>query len=194
VTHDPTGRAANGICWPTPSGSCWTRKKADRQAVTRSHFIGASLALAVAAFAQSADAQVYGSTTHTVTVQVSPITVIGVDIAALTLQISSGTPGQETMTVTNAASSLLWGTNSSTQKITANTSNAAPLFDLRLVAVNPTGGSVTSEFSLSTTPHDLLLNVGRSLGSCTLRYTGVALASQAPGSDTHVITFTVQSQ
>jgi len=159
-----------------------------------SHLIGAGIALAVAAFAQRASAQVFGSTAHTVTVQVAPITVIGVDLAALTLQISSGTPGQETMTVTDATSKLLWGTNSSNQKITANTDNAAPLFDLRLVAVNPTGGSVTSEFSLSTTPHDLLLNVGQSLGSCTLQYRGVALASQAPGSDTHVITFTVQSQ
>jgi hypothetical protein len=161
--------------------------------VTRSHFIGASIALA-AAFAQSADAQVFGTTTHTVTVQVSPITLLGVDIGSLSLQITGGTPGRDTMTVTNSASRLLWGTNSSTRKITAGTNLAAPRFQLRLVAVSPSHGSAAAEFALSTTARDLLLNIGRSTGSCTLRYTGVALASQGSGTDTHVITFTVQSQ
>jgi hypothetical protein len=48
--------------------------------------------------------------------------------------------------------------------------------------------------TLSTSAQDLLLNIGRSSGSCTLLYTGIALASQGTGNDVHVITFTVAAQ
>jgi hypothetical protein len=47
---------------------------------------------------------------------------------------------------------------------------------------------------LDSNPRDLVLNVGRSLGNCTLKYTGTALASQGVGTDVHTITFTVTAQ
>jgi hypothetical protein len=102
--------------------------------------------------------------------------------------------GEDMMTVTDQNSRLLWGTNSSGRKITASTSLVAPLFRLALVAVSPTAGTAAPEITLSTIPRDLLLNIGRTSGSCSLRYTGTALASQGVGTDVHSITFTVQSQ
>jgi hypothetical protein len=47
---------------------------------------------------------------------------------------------------------------------------------------------------LGTAPQDLILNIGRSQGSCTLRYTVTALASKGIGTDSHTITFTVTTQ
>jgi len=160
---------------------------------------GCCAALA-AAFAflpvQAAHAQVFGAAGHTVTVQVSVITAVQVTGGSVNLNISSANvvAGQDQMTAVDQSTSLLWGTNSSGRKISVSTSLAAPKFTLKLLALNPTQGTAAAEVTLSASAHDLLLNVGRSTGSCTLRYTGVALASQGTGNDVHVITFTVQAQ
>jgi hypothetical protein len=102
--------------------------------------------------------------------------------------------GQDQMSVVDASTSLLWGVNSSTKKITVQTNLGAPLFALKLVALNPTQGTAAPEVTTSTTANDLLLDIGRSSGTCTLQYTGVALASQGTGTDSHLITFTVANQ
>jgi len=146
--------------------------------------------------AEKAAAQTFGSDSHNVTVQVAQVTRLSVSTGTVDLTISdvNAVAGEDMMTVTDQNSRLLWGTNSSGRKITASTSLAAPLFQLALVAVSPTAGTAAPEMILSTVPRDLLLNIGRTSGSCFLRYTGTAFASQGVGTDAHSITFTVQSQ
>jgi hypothetical protein len=136
------------------------------------------------------------SANHTVTVQVSTITALQVSSGTVNMTINGANAiaGQNTMTTTNTATNLLWGINSSLKKVTVKTSLASQKFALRVLALSPTQGTAAPEASLSTTSQDFLLNVGRSSGSCTIQYTGVALASQGTGTDAHTITFTVQTQ
>lgn len=133
---------------------------------------------------------------HTVTVQVSPITMLQVSSGTVNMTIdgSNALAGQDVMTTTNTSTSLLWGINSSLKKITVQTSLVSPKFTLKLVALTPSQGSAAPEVTLSAGAGDLLLNVGRSKGDCTLQYSGIALASQGTGSDAHTITFTIQAQ
>jgi hypothetical protein len=136
------------------------------------------------------------SDNHTVTVQVAEISVIDVTANTLSLNILDGDIqiGRDLMFVTDQTSSILWGTNSSSRKVTASTDLAAPQFELRLVALSPTRGTPGPEFVLNTIPQDLLRDIGRSLGSSLLQYTGVAYASQGTGTDVHTITFTIVAQ
>jgi len=146
---------------------------------------------------QMAAAQtVYSTSSHNVTVTVSTITLLQVSSGVVNLTISgaAAVAGQDLMTATNTSTNLLWGTNSSLKKVTVGSSLVAPLFALKILAASPTQGTAAPEVTLSTTPADLLLNIGRSSGSCVLQYTAEALASQGTGSDAHTITFTVQNQ
>jgi hypothetical protein len=144
----------------------------------------------------TASAQIFGTDTHVINIQVSPITVLTLQGGAVTMNATGANviAGVDAMTVQDQTTRLVWGTNSSARKITAQTSLASPLFQLRLAAVNCTRGNPGPEMLLGTAPQDLVLNIGRSLGSCTLRYTGTALASQGTGTDLHSITFTVTTQ
>jgi hypothetical protein len=152
--------------------------------------------LAAVSLPRTASAQVFGEDTHIITVQVSPITVLSVQGSAVVLTATEAdvTPGVDAITVQDQNSRLLWGTNSGARKITAQTSLVSPLFQVHLMALNPTRGTPAPQMLLSTTPQDLLLDIGRSRGSCVLHYTGTALASQGAGSDIHTITFTVTTQ
>jgi hypothetical protein len=138
----------------------------------------------------------YGSANHAVTVQVATITVLQVSAGSVSLNIasSSAVAGQDLMSVGDQSTSLIWGTNSSSRKVTISSSLAAPVFTLKALAVSPTQGSPAAEATLNSTPVDFLLNIGRSLGVCSIRYTGIALASQGTGTDSHTITFTIQTQ
>ncbi len=138
----------------------------------------------------------FGSGNHPVTVSVNVITLLQVSGAAVNLNVTSANvvAGQDQMSVTDASTQLLWGTNSSAQKITAQTSLGTPLYTLNLQSVAPTVGTSAGQITMSTVPADLLLNIGRSSGSSTLRYTAIALASQGTGTDNHTITFTVVAQ
>jgi hypothetical protein len=158
--------------------------------------LAAATLVALSAYTTTGHAQVYGTGSHSVNVQVAPITVLAVQGGAVAMSITDAqvTAGIDAMTVENQATRLLWGTNSSARKITAHSSLASPRFELRLAAVAPTRGTAAPEMILGPSPHDLLRDVGRSLGSCTLRYTGNALASQGPGTDIHTVTFTVTTQ
>lgn len=137
-----------------------------------------------------------GTDAHTVTVQVDQITLLAVDLGSVNLTVDGSTalPGQDEMIVVDQSSLLLWGTNASAQKITVGTSLAAPLFTLQVVALSPSAGTPAPEQVLATVAADFLRDIGLSSGSAQIRYTGVALASQGAGTDTHVITFTVVAQ
>ncbi len=140
--------------------------------------------------------QVFGTGSHTITVTVQPITVLQVSAGIVNLSItgSNAIAGQDQMTITDQSSSLLWGTNSSLRKITVSTSLSVPLYTLQVAAEAPTAGTAGTQITLSTTANDLVTNIGRSSGACGLLYTGIALASQGTGTDSHTITFTIQAQ
>lgn len=144
----------------------------------------------------NAFSQVFGTSSHTVTVIVAEINNIQLTLGSVDLTItgSEAIAGQDQMTVTDQSSSLLWGLNSSQKKITVQTNLASQLFSLKVEALTPTQGTAAPEATLSTTAADILLNIGRSSGSCLLKYTGIALASQGTGTDAHTVTFTVQAQ
>ncbi len=160
--------------------------------MSRTGVVGITLILAASTTAWGQ----YGSAVNTVTVNVDPIVQIRVIGGAVGFNINDATAvaGQNSMLMVNTATQLQWATNSGTQKITAQTSLGSPMFALRLVAATPTAGTTAPETVLSTIATDLVLNVGRSLGTCTLQYTAEALATQGTGSDIHTITFTVTTQ
>lgn len=144
----------------------------------------------------SVRAQVYGSAAHTVRVSVSVISVLRVSAGGVSLSITGAAAiaGQDQMTVVDQSTSLLWGVNTTPKKITAVSNLASPKYTLKLLALNPTQGTPAAELVVDNTAADLLLNIGLTRGSCTLRYTGIALASQGTGSDTHTVTFTIAVQ
>lgn len=145
---------------------------------------------------QSLYAQVYGTDFHTVTVTVATFNIVQVSSGAVSLTIDAPNvvAGVDLMgPVQNSTTSLLWGFNSANRKVTIETNLAAPNYILKVLCVAPTQGSPAPEVTLSTTgASDFLTNAGRSSGTCTIQYTGYALASKGFGlTDTHTITFTV---
>jgi hypothetical protein len=155
-----------------------------------------ALILCLFCLVSRATAQIYGSDFHTVTVTVATITAVQVSSGTVSLSITGAgaVAGQDQMTVVNQTTNLLWGTNRSTRKITVRTSLAAPQFTLKVLALNPTVGTAMPEVTVSTVATDFLRDIGRSSGTCALRYTGIALASQGIGNDSHTISFTATAQ
>ncbi len=150
----------------------------------------------VASCAGTLMGQTYGVSAHTVTVSVQPIAVLQVTSGIVNLSIATANviAGQDQMSVSDQSSSLIWGVNSGAQKITAVSTIGSPKYTLKLMVVGPTQGMAAPEATLTLAASDILMNIGRSSGSCALRYTGIALASQGPGSDAHTITFTIVAQ
>ncbi len=157
-------------------------------------FIASLLVLIV--FPNEVLAQTYGTGSHTVTVSVAAITVLKVSATSVSLVINGtgAVAGQDQMTVVDQTTSLLWGVNTSPKKITAVSSLASPKYTTQLLALSPTTGTAAAQLIVDNTAADLMLNIGLSKGSCTLQYTGIALASQGIGSDSHVVTFTITVQ
>jgi hypothetical protein len=137
-----------------------------------------------------------GSSSHSVTITVQEVTVVQTNVGNISMQVTALdiVAGEDIMTKTNQASALSWGTNGSDRKISVSTNLAAPLFLLKMQAIDPSDGTAAPELTLSTTPTDFMLDVGRGSGVCTIKYTGVATAEQGFGTDSHLVTFTVQSQ
>ncbi|RPI03615.1 MAG: hypothetical protein EHM64_12015 [Ignavibacteriae bacterium] len=136
------------------------------------------------------------SRSHNVTVTVNKVTVIAVNPPAINLDIPSGPTavviaGVDQMTVTDQTTTLLWGTNSASTKITiSSTTLATPLFSLQAVALSPSTGSPQT-VTLSTGDQDFITNMLPSSGSVSVRYTGIALASAGEGTDTYTVTFSI---
>lgn len=151
---------------------------------------------AALALGGSAKGQTYGSDFHRVTVRVNQVTVVQVSSGSVSLTISGANAiaGQDLMSVVDASTTFLWGTNVSQRKVTTQTNLGAPVFTLKVLASSPTQGTAAAESILGTTAQDFLINIGKSSGSCQIQYTGEALASQGTGSDAHTVTFTVTVQ
>jgi len=144
------------------------------------------------------------SRNHIVTVIVDPVSVIAVAPVAVNLNIPDGPTavviaGQDEMRVTDQSSVLRWGTNEDQGKVTISTNPASRLFRLQVVVnnivANPgTAGQVVAQFDITDTDHDLITNVARSSGHCSLLFTGIALASAGIGNDSHTLTLTMVAQ
>jgi hypothetical protein len=136
------------------------------------------------------------SAAHTVTVIVNPVTVMQLVGGTINLNITGANAiaGQDQMSVTDQTTTILWGINYSLRKITIKTNLTPQKFTVKALAVSPTVGTSASEVTLSITAYDLLTNLGRSSGSASIRYTGIALASQGIGSENHFLTFTIATQ
>jgi hypothetical protein len=143
----------------------------------------------------AASAQI-SSGTHQVTVAVNQINAMQVSGGGVAFSIgeAQAVAGQDQILMTNTSTQLLWGTNVSARKITVQSSLGTPRFTLRIFASGPTVGTASPEVTLGTLAADFLRNIGRSSGTCTLRYTAVVLASLGTGTDNHTITFTMVAQ
>jgi hypothetical protein len=133
---------------------------------------------------------------HTITVIVNPVTVMQLIGGTINLNITGANAiaGQDQMSVTDQTTTILWGINRSLRKITIKTDLTPQKFAVTALAVNPTVGTAATEVTLSTAAYDLLTDLGRSSGSASIRYTGIALASQGTGSESHFITMTIAAQ
>ena len=150
---------------------------------------------AAALWAPAAWAQ-FGRDQHTVTVEVAPVSALSVSGGGIALVIDAqqAVAGRADMQVIDATSSLFWRVNGRSKKVTAHTDQQAPQFTLEVAALNPTAGTAAPGGALSTVPRDLLLDIGKTEGSTTIRYTGVARAEEGTGRDQHLITFTITQQ
>jgi hypothetical protein len=141
----------------------------------------------------------FAQASHTAKVTVSNIAVVSVSSGVVSLAIN-GTgvvAGVDPMTVTNQATTLSWGANTSTAKIAVKTSLAVQKYTLTVQAININGVPSSSGISapvvtLTTTSNDFMTGIGLKRGTCTLLYTGIAHAMDGVGTDTHTkITFTI---
>jgi len=165
--------------------------------ISMKFLVSLALLIALICVPLGVQAQTYGSRSHTATVTVATINNVAVSSGSVSLAIALAnvTAGVDLMgPATNTATSLLWGSNSSLKKITARTNLAAPKYTLKVLATSPTTGTAAPEVTLTTTAADFMTNIGRSSGTCTLQYSGYALASAGVGTDSHTITFTIVNQ
>ena len=129
---------------------------------------------------------------HSATVQVNAINEMGISGGNITLTINSATAGSEPDAQSdNTTCDLQWTTNEASKKITVATDNGTPNFTLKILAENVSGGTATSEVTLSTTATDFVASISTTVGSCDLKYTASATAAQGTGSDAHTVTYTL---
>ncbi len=135
------------------------------------------------------------SAQQTVTLEVLELNKIGINRNTLTLTIQeadvqAGVP----LPVTNSDGALFWMTNGENKKITVASSNAAPRFNLTLMAVDveQSAGLSLPEIPLTDAQtKDFIIGVTRAVGRCQIRYTASAQVSAGAGRETYVITYTI---
>ena len=134
------------------------------------------------------------SASHTVTVQVNAITELTLTGGDVTLTTATATAGQEPDPAANTDCALAWTATPADMRITVATSLASPMFTLKVLAQNVTGGSAAPEVTLSNAAADFITGAGKTTGGCALRYTAAATAAQGTGSDVHTVTYTLTSE
>ena len=143
------------------------------------------LALAVPAFAGN-------TASHTVTVTVSAVNELSISGGNITLTINSATAGSNLDDATDGTTcDLLWTTNETSKKITAETDLASPDFVLKVTATNVSGGTAAAQVTLSTTATSFVTGIATTVGSCDLSYAASATAAQGTGSDVHTVLYTL---
>jgi hypothetical protein len=140
----------------------------------------------------------FAQVSHNVKVTVPNIAVVGVSSGVVSLAITGAgvVAGVDPMTVTSQATTLSWGANTATAKISVKTSLLAQKYTLQVQAINITGvpsstGIVAPVVTLTTTSANFLTGIGLKRGTCSLLYTGIAHAVDGVGNDNHTITFTI---
>jgi hypothetical protein len=136
---------------------------------------------------------------HNVKTTVQQLAVVSVSSGSVSLAITGAgvVAGMDPMTVTNQATTMSWGANTSTAKIAVKTSLAAQKYTLTVQAINingiPSSAGITAPIvTLTRTSTDFLTGIGLKRGTCSLLYTGIAHAADGVGTDTHTtITFTI---
>jgi hypothetical protein len=119
------------------------------------------------------------------------------------LSVTTGTPGGEPVPAVNIGSRLRYRRQSVSAKVTVSTLCPGQKFGLRLLALNPSVGTATSELALTDgmPPRDLVVSIPPGVppfGTCVLQYTAAPLFSQGNstelGPDVHLVTFTLVAQ
>jgi hypothetical protein len=127
--------------------------------------------------------------------QVRELNKIGLIGGPLTLRIGSlSEDALKPDVAVNASTKLLWTSNGDNRKIAVASNITSPRFILRIRAeqLSPGAGIAEPEVTLKDNePRDLILEVRRSAGSCTLKFTAAADAEQGVGSESHLITYTI---
>jgi hypothetical protein len=130
-----------------------------------------------------------------VTLRVMELNKISLVGGPLTLQINSinDNAGQPNPAI-DASTKLLWTSNGDARKIAVGSDMASPRFILKIQAGKSGSGAgiAEPEITLSdNSPHDLILGVQRSAGSCDLTFTALASVQEGAGSETRLITYTI---
>ncbi len=132
---------------------------------------------------------------QTITLQVMELNKLDLVGGPLTLQIGGVNDGAlEPNPATDASTKLYWTSNGDTRKIAVASNITSPNFILRIEAEKAGNGpgKAEPEVTLSdNAPHDLLVGVERSSGSCTLKFTALANVAAGVGTEQHLITYTI---
>jgi len=135
------------------------------------------------------------TSTQVVTLRVMELNKIDLVGGPLTLRINSINEGTvEPNPAIDASTKLLWTSNGDARKIAVASDIASPRFKLKIEAEKSGSGPgiAQPEVTLADdSPHDLILGVQRSAGSCQLKFTAVADVAQGTGSESHLITYTI---
>jgi hypothetical protein len=136
-----------------------------------------------------------GQATQVVMLQVLELSKIDLIGGSIKLQIDGASENAfEPDPSIDVSTKLLWTSNGENRKITVGSDNASPRFTLRVAAesISPGAGLAAPEVMLSSNePHDLILGVRRSAGSCKLKFTALASAEEGIGSESHLVTYTI---
>lgn len=151
----------------------------------------AFLSMAVAGVASAQQV----SSSQVVTLRVMELNKIDLVGGPLTLQISSISENMaQPSPAVDASTKLLWTSNGDARKIAVGSNIASPQFILKIEAEKSGSGPgiAQPEVTLSdNAPHDLILGVQRSAGSCQLKFTAIADVQQGIGTETRLITYTI---
>jgi hypothetical protein len=129
---------------------------------------------------------------QTMSITVDSINEISVS-GAVTLHITTATPGQAPTPVTDATTTYSITTNQGGMKITARIDSAMPSgMALNLTATATTGGSSTGKKSLTTADQDVVTGVGQVSETKALSYELTATAAAGTlAATTRTVTFTI---
>ena len=135
------------------------------------------------------------TSTQVVTLRVMELNTIDLVGGPLTLQINTiDDNAAQPNPAIDASTKLLWTSNGDARKIAVGSDIASPRFILKIEAEksSPGAGIAQPEVTLSdNSPHDLILGVERSAGSCKLKFTAMAAVEEGSGSESHLITYTI---
>jgi len=144
-------------------------------------FLGGSLPVRAAATAE-----------QTMSITVEPINEISVS-GAVTLHITTATPGQAPTPATDATTTYSVTSNQGSKKITAKINTPMPTgMALNLTATATTGGASTGKKSLTMLDQDVVTAVGQVNETKALTYELTATAAAGTlASTTRTVTFTI---